>query len=308
MSKRVLITGASGMIGKSLKKAFLLKGYQVNVLSTKKINSRTDTSVRNFYWDPENNYIDIQSLEGVNYIINLAGSPITQRWSNWNKIKIIKSRVKSLEILSHTIKTHNFQVKKLISASAIGIYPDSMSHIYSEENTKFQDNSFLSSVVLKWEAAARSSGFENLETTIMRIGVVLGKDGGALPKIKKPINLYLGAIFSSGKQWQSWIHIDDLISMILYVLKNDIKGTINAVAPNPVTQHDFTMIMAKILKKPILLPKIPALLLRLIFGEMVSILINSHRVSANKIKNLGFKFKYPELPMALQDLLIEKTN
>ena len=142
----------------------------------------------------------------------------------------------------------------------------------------------------------------------MRIGVVLGKDGGALPKIKKPINLYLGAIFSSGKQWQSWIHIDDLISMILYVLKNDIKGTINAVAPNPVTQHDFTMIMAKILKKPILLPKIPALLLRLIFGEMVSILINSHRVSANKIKNLGFKFKYPELPMALQDLLIEKTN
>jgi len=296
------------MIGKSLKKAFLLKGYQVNVLSTKKINSRPDTSVRNFYWDPENNYIDIQSLEGVNYIINLAGSPITQRWTNWNKIKIIKSRVKSLEILSHTIKTHNFQVKKLISASAIGIYPDSMSNIYSEENTKFQDNSFLSSVVLKWEAAARSSGFENLETTIMRIGVVLGKDGGALPKIKKPINLYLGAIFSSGKQWQSWIHIDDLISMILYVLKNDIKGTINAVAPNPVTQHDFTMIMAKILKKPILLPKIPALLLRLIFGEMVSILINSHRVSANKIKNLGFKFKYPELPMALQDLLIEKTN
>ena len=296
------------MIGKSLKKAFLLKGYQVNVLSTKKINSRPDTSVRNFYWDPENNYIDIQSLEGVNYIINLAGSPITQRWTNWNKIKIIKSRVKSLEILSHTIKTHNFQVKKLISASAIGIYPDSMSNIYSEENTKFQDNSFLSSVVLKWEAAARSSGFENLETTIMRIGVVLGKDGGASPKIKKPINLYLGAIFSSGKQWQSWIHIDDLISMILYVLKNDIKGTINAVAPNPVTQHDFTMIMAKILKKPILLPKIPALLLRLIFGEMVSILINSHRVSANKIKNLGFKFKYPELPMALQDLLIEKTN
>ena len=296
------------MIGKSLKKAFLLKGYQVNVLSTKKINSRPDTSVRNFYWDPENNYIDIQSLEGVNYIINLAGSPITQRWTNWNKIKIIKSRVKSLEILSHTIKTHNFQVKKLISASAIGIYPDSMSNIYSEENTKFQDNSFLSSVVLKWEAAARSSGFENLETTIMRIGVVLGKDGGALPKIKKPINLYLGAIFSSGKQWQSWIHIDDLISMILYVLKNDIKGTINAVAPNPVTQHDFTMIMAKILKKPILLPKIPALLLRLIFGEMVSIIINSHRVSANKIKNLGFQFKYPELPMALQDLLIEKTN
>jgi len=296
------------MIGKSLKKAFLLKGYQVNVLSTKKTNSRPDTSIRNFYWDPENNYIDIQSLEGVNYIINLAGSPITQRWTNRNKIKIIKSRVKSLEILSHTIKTHNFQVEKLISASAIGIYPDSMSHIYSEENTKFQDNSFLSSVVLKWEAAARSSGFENLETTIMRIGIVLGKDEGALPKIKRPINLYLGAIFSSGKQWQSWIHIDDLISMFFYVLKNDIKGTINAVAPNPVTQHDFTMIMAQILKKPILLPKIPAFLLRLIFGEMVSIIINSHRVSANKIKNLGFQFKFPELPMALQDLLIEKTN
>ena len=295
------------MIGKSLKKAFLLKGYQVNVLSTKKTNSRPDTSVRNFYWDPENNYIDIQSLEGVNYIINLAGSPITQRWTNRNKIKIIKSRVKSLEILSHTIKTHNFQVEKLISASAIGIYPDSMSHIYSEENTKFQDNSFLSSVVLKWEAAARSSGFENLETTIMRIGIVLGKDGGALPKIKKPINLYLGAIFGSGKQWQSWIHIDDLISMFLYILKNDIKGSINAVAPNPVTQHDFTMIMAHILKKPILLPKIPVILLRLIFGDMVSIIINSHRVSANKIKNLGFQFKFPELPMALQDLLIEKN-
>ena len=295
------------MIGKSLKKAFLLKGYQVNVLSTKKTNSKPDTSVRNFYWDPENNYIDIQSLEGVNYIINLAGSPITQRWTNRNKIKIIKSRVKSLEILSHTIKTHNFQVEKLISASAIGIYPDSMSHIYSEENTKFQDNSFLSSVVLKWEAAARSSGFENLETTIMRIGIVLGKDGGALPKIKKPINLYLGAIFGSGKQWQSWIHIDDLISMFLYILKNDIKGSINAVAPNPVTQHDFTMIMAQILKKPILLPKIPVLLLRLIFGDMVSIIINSHRVSANKIKNLGFQFKFPELPMALQDLLIEKN-
>ena len=295
------------MIGKSLKKAFLLKGYQVNVLSTKKTNSRPDTSVRNFYWDPENNYIDIQSLEGVNYIINLAGSPITKRWTNRNKIKIIKSRVKSLEILSHAIKTHNFQVEKLISASAIGIYPDSMSNIYSEENTKFQDNTFLSSVVLKWEAAARSPGFENLETTIMRIGIVLGKDGGALPKIKKPINLYLGAIFGSGKQWQSWIHIDDLISMFLYILKNDIKGSINAVAPNPVTQHDFTMIMAHILKKPILLPKIPVLLLRLIFGEMVSIIINSHRVSANKIKNLGFQFKFPELPMALQDLLIEKN-
>ena len=95
--------------------------------------------------------------------------------------------------------------------------------------------------------------------------------------------------------------------MFLYILKNDIKGSINAVAPNPVTQHDFTMIMAHILKKPILLPKIPVLLLRLIFGDMVSIIINSHRVSANKIKNLGFQFKFPELPMALQDLLIEKN-
>ena len=302
MSYTVLITGATGLVGKALVKKCLQNGFNVHYLTTRKSKIKLQENYKGFYWNPQLEIIDISCFEGVNIIINLAGSSIAQRWTKAYKSLILSSRKKALELLHLSIETHDFPVKHIISASAIGIYPDSKTRYY-EEDFQGTDISFLRTVVRSWEGALKAFNALGVKTTALRIGIVLDKHEGALPKISGPIKGYIGSALGSGDQWQSWIHIDDLVRMFMFVLDSSLEGIFNAVAPNPVQQKDFVKSVANVLKRPIFFPKVPEFILNFALGEMSAIALESQRVSAQKIQDLGFEYDFHELDAALRDLL-----
>ncbi|MGY8924663.1 MAG: TIGR01777 family oxidoreductase [Flavobacteriales bacterium] len=302
MSNTVLITGATGLVGKALVKKCLQNGFNVHYLTTRKSKIKLQENYKGFYWNPQLEIIDISCFEGVNIIINLAGSSIAQRWTKAYKSLILSSRKKALELLHLSIETHDFPVKHIISASAIGIYPDSKTRYY-EEDFQGTDISFLRTVVRSWEGALKAFNALGVKTTALRIGIVLDKHEGALPKISGPIKGYIGSALGSGDQWQSWIHIDDLVRMFMFVLDSSLEGIFNAVAPNPVQQKDFVKSVANVLKRPIFFPKVPEFILNFALGEMSAIALESQRVSAQKIQDLGFEYDFHELDAALCDLL-----
>ena len=302
MSNTVLITGATGLVGKALVKKCLQNGFNVHYLTTRKSKIKLQENYKGFYWNPQLEIIDISCFEGVNIIINLAGSSIAQRWTKAYKSLILSSRKKALELLHSSIETHDFPVKHIISASAIGIYPDSKTRYY-EEDFQGTDISFLRTVVRSWEGALKTFNALGIKTTALRIGIVLDKHEGALPKISGPIKGYIGSALGSGDQWQSWIHIDDLVRMFMFVLDSSLEGVFNAVAPNPVQQKDFVKSVANVLKRPIFFPKVPEFILNFALGEMSAIALESQRVSAQKIQDLGFEYDFHELDAALGDLL-----
>ena len=302
MSNTVLITGATGLVGKALVKKCLQNGFNVHYLTTRKSKIKLQENYKGFYWNPQLEIIDISCFEGVNIIINLAGSSIAQRWTKAYKSLILSSRKKALELLHLSIETHDFPVKHIISASAIGIYPDSKTRYY-EEDFQGTDISFLRTVVRSWEGALKAFNALGIKTTALRIGIVLDKHEGALPKISGPIKGYIGSALGSGDQWQSWIHIDDLVRMFMFVLDSSLEGIFNAVAPNPVQQKDFVKSVANVLKRPIFFPKVPEFILNFALGEMSAIALESQRVSAQKIQDLGFEYDFHELDAALGDLL-----
>jgi uncharacterized protein (TIGR01777 family) len=302
MGHKLLITGATGLVGKALVKQCLADGYTVHYLTTRKSKIVSQVNYKGFYWNPQENKIDIACFEGVEVILNLAGSSIAQRWTNAAKASILSSRTEALALLYSSIETHKLSVKHVISASAIGIYPDSKTRYYEE---KFQgiDSSFLRTVVKSWEGSLKPFQSIGVKTTALRIGIVLDAHEGALPKIIGPIKHYFGAALGSGDQWQSWIHIDDLVHLFMFVLESKLEGVYNAVAPNPVQQIELTKLIAKILQRPLVLPNIPEFALRLMLGEMRAIALESQRVCASKIQDAGFKFNYLELEPALEDLI-----
>ncbi|MDA8847575.1 TIGR01777 family oxidoreductase [Flavobacteriaceae bacterium] len=302
MSNTVLITGATGLVGKALVKKCLQNGFNVHYLTTRKSKIKLQENYKGFYWNPQLEIIDISCFEGVNIIINLAGSSIAQRWTKAYKSLILSSRKKALELLHLSIETHDFPVKHIISASAIGIYPDSKTRYY-EEDFQGTDISFLRTVVRSWEGALKAFNALGVKTTALRIGIVLDKHEGALPKISGPIKGYIGSALGSGDQWQSWIHIDDLVRMFMFILDSSLEGVFNAVAPNPVRQKDFVKSVANVLKRPIFFPKVPEFILNFVLGEMSAIALESQRVSAQKIQDLGFEYDFHELDAALCDLL-----
>ena len=302
MSNTVLITGATGLVGKALVKKCLQNGFNVHYLTTRKSKIKLQENYKGFYWNPQLEIIDISCFEGVNIIINLAGSSIAQRWTKAYKSLILSSRKKALELLHLSIETHDFPVKHIISASAIGIYPDSKTRYY-EEDFQGTDISFLRTVVRSWEGALKAFNALGVKTTALRIGIVLDKHEGALPKISGPIKGYIGSALGSGDQWQSWIHIDDLVRMFMFVLDSSLEGVFNAVAPNPVQQKDFVKSVANVLKRPIFFPKVPEFILNFALGEMSAIALESQWVSAQKIQDLGFEYDFHELDAALEDLL-----
>ena len=193
-------------------------------------------------------------------------------------------------------------MKQFISASGTAIYPDSIATVY-DETTKETENSFLSSVVQKWEESADRFKVLGIKTCKIRTGVVLSGKGGALPQMMKPIKLGFGAALGSGKQVQSWIHLDDLTALYLFVLENQLEGVFNAVSPNPVSNRELTKAIAVALKKPLWLPNVPEFVIKLMLGEMSYLLFASNNLSSRKIQDLGFQFKHPEIKEAVNALL-----
>ena len=304
---KVLITGATGLIGGELVSQCHRKGYEVNYLTTSKEKIVSEPNYKGFHWNPDKKEIDTDCFSGVSVIINLAGASISERWTSSYKKVIIESRINSLQTLRQSInKLPNHTINAIISASAIGIYPDSTTNYYSEEDSGV-DDSFLGEVVEIWEKEVDTFNNSVPNVAKVRIGLVMSSDGGALPEIAKPIKNYVGAAFGSGEQWQSWIHISDLARIFLFVAENELSGIYNGVGPNPVTNNKLVKEIAKVLDRPLFLPNIPEFMMKLILGEMSYILFASQRVSSKKIEEEGFVFKFQNVCGALE-AIYEKEN
>lgn len=298
---RVLITGATGLIGSKLSRLCQERGIKVNYLTTDKSKIEKREDYQGFYWNTKTQEIEQGCLDGVTTIVHLAGASIAEPWTSSYKKKIIKSRTETAALLFKTLKENSHQVENFISASAIGIYPSSLEKLYFEDDNSIASN-FIGEVVRKWEAAADQFESIGLAVAKVRVGLVLAEDGGMLEKIKKPISLNMGAALGSGKQWQSWIHIEDLVEIFLFVIENHLTGVYNAVAPNPVTNKELTKELATQMGKSVWLPNVPAIALKTLLGEMSQIVLSSQLVSCKKIEGHGYNFKYTNLARALADL------
>ena len=258
---KILITGGSGLVGFSLTKVLLGMNYDVAILTR---NPSSDIDVKQYFWDPSKLLIDEDALIGVDCIVHLAGTNISDsRWTKKQKHKIYSSRVESAEFLYQKIKELDIPLKSFVSSSAVGFYGTITSdQIYTEQDHNFDD--YLGQLCTQWEAKADQ--FINLGCKVskVRTGIVLSSKGGALPKMMFPINWCLGAALGSGKQFIPWIHIDDLCAIYMNLINEYIpSGVYNGVAPETITNNDLTCIIAEELKKPLWLPNIPSWVLKM---------------------------------------------
>lgn len=299
---RVLITGATGLIGQEMVKLCHEKDIKVNYLTTSKSKIVQEENYKGFYWNPKAKEIDADCFKEVDAIVHLAGATVSKRWTPSYKKEILSSRTETTALLVSTLRESTHTVKQVVSASAIGIYPDSLINYYDESHNEIS-SSFLGQVVSVWEQASDEFLKLNITVSKIRIGLVLSNKGGALMEIVKPIKFGLGAAFGNGKQWQSWIHIHDLANLFLYVLQNNLSGVFDGVAPNPTSNSELTKTAASVLHKPLFMPNIPKFFMKLILGEMHILLFESQRVSSKKIADEGFLFKFNYLEPALNNLL-----
>lgn len=298
---KVLITGATGLIGNELVSLLLQNGISIHYLTTSKKKIENELNYKGFYWNPEQGIIDENCLMGVDAIIHLAGATISKRWTNSYKQEIIESRLLSSAVLFKALKNHPNQVKQIVSASGTAIYPNNDKVIY-DENLQEIDNSFLGNVVYKWEESADKFKSLGLKVCKLRTGIVLSNKGGALIEMAKPIKMGIGSPFGTGKQIQSWIHIHDIAALYFFAISNDLEGVYNAVAPNPVSNEKLTMTIATVLKKPLFMPNIPKFMMKLLLGEMHELLFENRNLSTQKIIDKGFVFKYKTIEKAIENI------
>lgn len=300
----VLIAGGSGTIGKYLSQKLIENGFKVIWLtrSNKSING-----IKTYLWDVKNQFLDEKAINSADYIINLAGENIgDKRWSSKRKKEIIESRVESNNLLFKKITEQNKNLKAFISASAVGYYGMvTTDKIYVENDLPASD--FLGLVCNNWENSCNLFENKGIRTVKIRTGVVLNSGKGALSKMIFPIKMFIGSPLGSGKQFMPWIHIEDLCNIYLKAVTDEkMFGAYNAVAPEHISNKEFTQILAGMLKKPIILPNLPAFVLKIILGEMAKIVLEGSRISSKKIENLGFHFKYPTLNSALKQIILNK--
>lgn len=296
---KILITGATGLIGQELVELFLQSNHIVHYLTTSPHKIRNADNYYGFYWNPAEGKIDENCLDGVDTIVHLAGASISKRWTKAYKQELIESRILSANLLFNLLKKTQHQVQHFISASGTAIYPDSSSTVYDESSTQ-KDDSFLGNVVLKWEESTDQFQLLNIKVTKMRTGVVFSRKGGALLEIIKPIKMFVGSGFGSGKQMQSWIHLSDLANLYYWVIQNQIEGIVNAVAPNAISNQDLTKAIAKQLNRPLFLPNIPQFVMKLILGDMHILLFNDKKIIPQRALLHGFHFQFDTIQKALQ--------
>jgi uncharacterized protein len=285
----------------------LQKNIKVNFLTTSKKKLVHSEDYQGYYWNPSSGIIDSHCIDGVTTIINLAGENVFQPWTEKARKRILESRINSLHLLNTLLSENKHEVEQLVSASAVGIYSSSRQQIHTEDEYTVED-SFLGKVVQKWESAADAFKKLGVKVVKIRIGLVLSSNGGALPQMMKPIKFNLGTPLGDGKQWQSWIHIDDLARIFVYAVENVLEGVYNGVAPQPVTNEKLIKIIAHTMGKKVWLPNVPSFALSLVMGDMSTIVLGSHFVSSKKIEETGFFFHYVNLEKALENLAHKKTG
>ena len=299
ITNTVLIAGGTGLVGNLLSQSLRDKGYQVrHVGRSKNLNAEFPC----YAWDIYKGEMDESALENVNIIINLTGAGIAdERWTAKRKKLLADSRVFSNVTLSKYIAQSSSKIDFFVGASAIGFYGDSGDKILTEDDTA--GNEFMSEICAAWEKSAITcASSNNIPYALVRIGVVLSTNGGALPKILLPFKFGVGNYFGNGKMYYSWIHEKDLAKMIIHIIENRAAGIFNGVAPESLTNKQFTKTIGEVLKKPLLFPA-PSFALQLLLGEMSSVVLNSNRVSAEKIMKTGFEFNFLNLNQAIRDLL-----
>ena len=297
---KVLIAGGTGLIGKKIISLLSQKGFEINLLSRKKVMI---PGVNSFIWNPENMEIDPAAFKDVDSVINLSGAGIAEeRWTEKRKNIILESRIKAVDTLKKGIIDSDNKPKSFIGASATGYYGGSYTeNIYSETDSPAND--FLGNTCKKWEESYVEIEKLGIRTCVVRIGIVLSREGGAYPKMRAPVALGLGSALGSGKQWMPWVHIDDVTGIFHHlVLTEGIDGAFNAVADECINNSGFMKRIAQKLRKPFFLPAVPGFLLKTMLGEMAIIVLGSSRVGNQKIKKSGYTFNYPDLDSALDNL------
>lgn len=294
-SKKILITGGSGLVGKHLTQFLTDASHKVSWLTR---NPKID-AVKAYKWDIENNFLDDKAIEENEVIIHLAGASVVgKRWSEQYKKEIYSSRVNSSNLLFSKLQNTQHNIKTIVSASAIGFYGDCGDKLLYENN--IHTNDFLGNTCYEWEKAITQIEKLSIRLVILRIGVVLASQGGALAAMAQPIKFFVGAALGNGKSYMSWIHIDDLCSIIMKSIEdNNMHGIFNTVAPQPVTNKEMIHAIAHRLHKPLFMPNIPVFALKIIFGEFGKYLNYSAKVSCNKILQAGYQFKYSTIESAL---------
>ena len=302
MPQTVLLTGGTGTIGRRLTQLLKQQGYTVSLLSR---SNKPIDGVTVYTWDIHKGELDHRAIETADYIIHLAGAGIAdERWTDARKREIIESRTLSTQLLADALANYPHHVKAFVSSSAIGYYgADTGDRPMVESSPAGSD--FMAQVVRAWEQSADAVAALGIRTVKIRTGVVLTMEGGALPKLVQPIRLGAGAALGSGQQYMSWIHIDDICQMFIQALEDETwRRAYNAVAPEPVTNEELTRAIAEVLHKPLILPRVPAFALKLVFGEMAIAVLGSSLVLSKRIQHeTDFSFHFPKLKDALVDLL-----
>lgn len=295
---RVVVSGASGLIGTALVPSLRSSGHEVH-----RLVRREATETDEIRWDPAAGELDASLLQGVDALVNLSGENLGKRWTDARKRAILDSRVQSTELLARTAAALDPKPSVLVVASAVGIYGDRGDEILTEESAA--GAGFLADVVHAWEAAADPAREAGIRVVHLRQGIVISKDGGALKPMLLPFKLGVGGRVGSGKQWWSWIGMDDLVASYAHVLEGDLAGAVNATTPNPATNDQFTKALGSALHRPTVLP-VPGFAARTLFGEMGdAMLLGGQRVLPARLVEAGFDFSAPTIDLALERALAE---
>ena len=315
MTQTVLITGGTGLVGKALTKVLVKKGYTVIILTRDVGDRKAGPGISYAAWNVAKQEIDITALQQADYIVHLAGAGVVdKRWTETYKKEIVESRTESSRLIYEALKNNTNKVKAIVSASAIGWYGASPLQTSPDwggfEENENADSSFLGQTCKLWEASIEPVESLGKRLVILRTGIVLSNNGGALVEFKKPIKLGVAAILGNGKQIVSWIHVDDLCSMYIAGIENEnLSGSYNAVAPNPVSNKTLTISLAKALKGTFYLPLIvPAFVLKIMMGQRSVEVLKSTTVSCKKILDTGFEFKFKTIEAALENLAATKDR
>ena len=299
---KLVVAGGTGFIGSALCSRLIERGHSLTLLTRSTSSAAVSPDKTWITWNPESAGTWEQAIDSADGVINLAGEPIAgKRWTEAQKKKLRSSRIDTTRALVAAIGKAQEKPRFLINASAIGYYGPHGDELVTEENGPGSD--FLSRVCGDWEEEAKRAEDYGLRVARLRTGIVLGKGGGALAKMIPPFKLFIGGPLGSGKQWMSWIHLEDEIDLIQFLIENpDARGAVNATAPNPVTMKEFCQTLGGVLHRPWWAP-VPAFALRAMLGEMAEMLLTGQRVISAAAQKLGYSFRYPTLREALRTLL-----
>lgn len=303
----ILITGGTGLVGKTLSKYLLSKGYAIIIVTRTIPATTTGDGISYATWDVKKQTIDLDALQKADFIIHLAGAGVVdKKWTPEYKKEIEESRTQSSKLLVDQLRAHSHSVKAIISSSAIGWYGEDKEQGFAFTEEDPADDSFLGRTCKLWEESIEAAAALGIRVCKLRTGIVLSNDGGALVEFKKPIKMGVAGILGNGKQMVSWIHVDDLCRMFLFAIENQqMNGSYNAVAPGPVSNKELTLTLAKLMKGSFYVAMhVPQFVLKMMMGSRSTEVLKSTTVSCTKIRKEGYTFLYPGIDAALHELVI----